>query len=297
MSFRSGFVTLLGRPNVGKSTLLNSLVGRKISITSRKPQTTRHRILGIVNRETSQIVFVDTPGVHRGRGNAVDKLINRTARSSLEGVNVVVMLIQAQGWHQDDTRVLRLVEQGSQPVVLAINKVDMLKRKESLLPLIEESSDRYAFADIVPISARDGHNLDTLLDLIVSRLPEAPACFPVEQFTDRSVQFMASELVREQLFRRLGEELPYATAVRVERYEERPHGVHIEAQVWVDRESQKAIVIGKGGARLKTIGTQARLAIEKSVGRPVNLKIWVKVRSGWADNQAALSSLGYDEEG
>ena len=296
MNFRSGFVTLLGRPNVGKSTLINHLVGRKVSITSRKPQTTRHRILGIVNREDSQIVFVDTPGVHGGRGKAINQLINRTARASLEGVDVVVMLIQAQGWHTDDTRVLKLTERSKAPVILAINKVDMLKRKESLLPLIEECRGRHAFADIVPISARDGHNLEALTDVISRRLPVAPACFPPDQVTDRSAQFMAGELVREQLFRRLGEELPYATAVRVERYQEDPDRVQVEAQIWVDRDSQKAIVIGRGGERLKTIGSQARLAMEKSLGRPVVLKLWVKVRSGWADNKAVLNSLGYDEE-
>ncbi len=294
--FRFGFVTMVGRPNVGKSTLLNRLIGAKVSITSWKPQTTRHRILGIRNDAESQIVFVDTPGIHRRGGKAINRLINRTARSSIEGVDVILLVITIRGWGDDDRLAVKLLSGVSSPVILAINKVDRLKRKELLLPLIDESQGLMAFADIVPISATTGYNLDRLVETIVARLPPGPAGFPREQITDRSEKFIAGEYVREQLFRLLEEELPYATAVEVTEFDDSGKIVRIGARIWVDRPGHKAIVIGKGGLLLKEIGTRARREIERYLDKRVHLELQVKVRAGWADNLSALTELGYGDE-
>jgi len=292
---RAGFVTLTGRPNVGKSTLLNAIVGRKISITSSKPQTTRHRILGILSREDCQYIFVDTPGLHPASGRTINKIITRTARSALVGVDVVVMMITSRGWSDQDRYVLRTLEEVSLPLVLAINKVDVLKDKTRLLPLIDESSRLASFQEIVPISATAGTNIEELLTALARYLPAGPMYFPDGQDTDRSREFMISELIREQLFRQLGQELPYETAVRVAGVKD-GDPLLIEAQIWVDRDSQKGMVVGKGGQRIKNIGTNARKSIEQSTGKRVHLDIVVKVRKGWADNQADLHSLGYIEE-
>ena len=292
---RAGFVTLTGRPNVGKSTLLNAIVGRKISITSSKPQTTRHRILGILSREDCQYIFVDTPGLHPASGRTINKIITRTARSALVGVDVVVMMITSRGWSDQDRYVLRTLEEVSLPLVLAINKVDVLKDKTRLLPLIDESSRLASFQEIVPISATAGTNIEELLTALARYLPAGPMYFPGGQDTDRSREFMISELIREQLFRQLGQELPYETAVRVAGVKD-GDPLLIEAQIWVDRDSQKGMVVGKGGQRIKNIGTNARKSIEQSTGKRVHLDIVVKVRKGWADNQADLHSLGYIEE-
>ena len=291
---RSGFVTLLGKPNVGKSTLLNRLVATKISITSNKPNTTRHRILGIRTGEQSQIVFVDTPGVHSRQKKAVNRIINKTARQSIEGVDVLALMISAKGWQNEDQYALNLVKDVKVPIVLVINKIDMVKPKERLLPLIAECRDIGEFAEIVPVSARTGHNQEVLVKALEQMLPPGPTCFPAGQVTDRGDQFMATELVREQVFRQLGDELPYATAVRLQAYDARDDVVHIQADIWVERQSHKGIVIGEQGQRLKKIGTLARQGIEGYLNRKVNLQLWVKVRKDWADNRIDLHNLGYD---
>lgn len=294
-AYRSGFATLVGRPNVGKSTLANRLVGRKISITSRRPQTTRHRILGIRTESDSQLILVDTPGLHDPDGRMINRVINRTARNSLAGVDVVVLMINARGWTGGDQQAFELATGQQLPVLLVINKVDRLKQKTDLLPLIDESSKRFEFDAIVPVSALNGYNVDELYREIRTRLPEAPKCFPDEQVTDKSTRFVVSELVREQLFRQLGDELPYVTAVKIEQYEEQATRIRIVADIWVEKDSHKGILIGKQGQRLKSIGTNARRQIESFVDKKIHLELWVKVRKGWRDDSAALEGLGYTE--
>ena len=297
-AFRSGFVAIIGRPNVGKSTLLNRLVGQKVSITSHRPQTTRHRILGIHTTDAAQLVYVDTPGVHRGeRGRQLNRMMNREASVSLEGVDAVVLVITADGWNENDEPALELVRRAQCPVILAINKVDKLDDRERLLPLIEESQKRLAFVEIVPLSARAGDNVPDLEKAIVRLLPEHPPYFEPDQVTDRSERFLAAEFVREQVFRGLGQELPYAVAVEITEFREEPKHLHIDAVIWVEKEGQKAILIGKDGERLKSIGRQARLGMQKAFGRKVWLGLWVKVREGWSDDVRALRSLGYGEDG
>lgn len=294
-AYRSGFATLVGRPNVGKSTLANRLVGRKISITSRRPQTTRHRILGIRTESDSQLILVDTPGLHDPDGRMINRVINRTARNSLAGVDVVVLMINARGWTGGDQQAFELATGQKLPVLLVINKVDRLKQKTDLLPLIDESSKRFEFDAIVPVSALNGYNVDELYREIRARLPVAPKCFPDDQVTDKSTRFVVSELVREQLFRQLGDELPYVTAVKIEQYEEQETGIRIVADIWVEKDSHKGILIGKQGQRLKSIGTNARRQIESFVDKKIHLELWVKVRKGWRDDSAALEGLGYTE--
>ena len=294
-SFRSGFVSLIGRPNVGKSTLANRLIGRKISITSRRPQTTRHRILGIRTEADTQLILVDTPGLHDADGRMINRIINRTTRSSLAGVDIIILMINARGWTDADEMAFELATSQKVPVILVINKVDRLKDKTDLLPLIDESRKRFDFAAIVPVSALNGYNVDELYREIRERLPVAPKCFPDEQVTDKSTRFVVSELVREQLFRQLGDELPYVTAVKIERYDEQADRIRIHADIWVEKDSHKGILIGRQGQRLKSIGTNARREIEKYVDKKIHLELWVRVRKGWRDDSAALEGLGYTE--
>jgi GTP-binding protein Era len=292
---RAGFITLIGRPNVGKSTLINALIGRKISITSSKPQTTRHRILGVLTRDDGQFIFVDTPGLHPATGRTMNKVITRTARSALVGVDAIVMMITCRGWGEQDLYVLHALDDVQVPVFLAINKIDALKDKRVLLPLIDETSRLRDFREIIPISAKSGANVDALLSTLRQVLPQGPNLFPDDQDTDRSPGFMISELIREQVFRQMGQELPYETAVRVVGISgDRP--VKIEAQIWVDRVSQKGMIVGQDGQRIKKIGVNARRSIERYIGGRAHLDITVKVRKGWSDNQADLHSLGYGEE-
>ncbi|MFV1996826.1 MAG: GTPase Era [Acidiferrobacterales bacterium] len=293
---KSGLVTFIGRPNVGKSTLLNALVGQKVSITSRKPQTTRHRIMGVSTRQRYQIVYVDTPGLHLEKGKIINRYMNRAASGALQGVDCIVMLIAASGWREADERVLELLRNQEVPVVLAINKMDLLKRQDDLLPLIEVSQRRFEFSAIVPISATKHTNLNDLEAVLLQQLPEQPPLFPKDQLTDRSEKFMAAELVREQLFRSLGQEIPYAVAVEIEKFKIENRILHIGALIWVEKTGQKAIVIGKGGERLKQIGSAARKEMESFFGKKVNLGLWVKVREGWSDNERALRSLGYADD-
>ncbi len=295
-TFRFGYITLMGRPNVGKSTLINRLVGKKISITSRRPQTTRHRILGIKTTKDSQAVFVDTPGFNAKRGKAINRTINRTAVASTRGVDVLVLVIESIGWQAADSDVLKTITGTSTPVILAINKVDCLRNKEELLPLIEQSRQLFDFNETIPVSAKTGYNVDRFLDTVKLYLPSGDAGFPVDQLTDRGERFICAEFVREQLFRQLGQELPYATAIDLIEYYDRGKIAILQAQVWVDKPSHKAIVIGKQGQRLKQIGIEARKQLERFLGKQVHLELRVKVRSGWADNQAALNALGYNED-
>jgi GTP-binding protein Era len=296
-SYRSGFVVIIGRPNAGKSTLLNRLVGQKVSITSQRAQTTRHRILGIRTTPQAQIIYVDTPGLHRGESDKqLSRLMNREARSSLEGVDAVMLVMTADGWTERDEPALELARQATCPVILAINKVDRLKVRERLLPLIEAMQQRHAFAEIVPLSAQDGDNVPVLEKILLRLLPEHPAYFEAEQITDRSERFQAAEFVREQVFRSFGEEVPYAVAVEITAFRDEPKHQHIDAVIWVEKEGQKAILIGKGGASLKEIGRRARLEMQKAFGRKVYLGLWVKVREGWSNDVRALKSLGYSGE-
>ena len=292
---RCGMVAIVGRPNVGKSTLLNHLLGQKISITSRKPQTTRYRILGVSTRDEVQIVYVDTPGLHRGEGKALNRVMNRAALKAMSDVDVVLLVVDRLAWNAADEEALEAVRRTRKPVLLVINKTDRLESREALLPHIETLRQKHDFAAIVPVSALRGNNLEALEREITARLPETTHLFPQDQLTDRSERFMVAEIVREKLIRQLGEELPYASAVQIEEFRTERAVVHISALILVDKPGQKAIVIGQGGARLKRVGAEARADIERLLGTKVMLRLWVKVRSGWADDERALASLGYDD--
>jgi GTP-binding protein Era len=294
--FRCGYIALVGRPNVGKSTLLNRLLGQKISITSKRPQTTRHRIIGIKTSDSSQQLYVDTPGLHHYNGRAMNRHMNRAATQALADVDVVVFLVEGLRWTADDDLVLEKLGQVDCPVVLAVNKVDLIADKESLLPGLQELSGKYAFAQIVPVSAIKGDNVAELEACVEALLPESPPFYPEEQVTDRSERFLVAERVREKLFRSLGKELPYGLTVEVEQFRREERIIHIHALIWVERQSQKNIVVGKQGQVLKAVGRQARLEIEELLGSKVNLKLWVKVKEGWADDERALQSLGYSDE-
>ncbi len=296
-SHRFGFITIAGPPNAGKSTLLNRLIGQKVSIISRRPQTTRHRILGIRTAENSQLVFVDTPGIHDDGKKNLNRMINRTAINSLSDVDLVVFMIDYKGWNNPLEKVLRKVSERNVPILLAINKIDSLKDKSRLLPLIQRSSELHQFVDIVPISALKMAEVDEFIDVLLKYIPEGPPGFPAEQISDRSDRFLVSELVREQTFLLLGNELPYESAVEVTQFNRSdPEFWTLDMIIWVEKASQKSIVIGKGGQQLKLIGQRARIAIEKQFGVRVRLNLWVKERKGWADNTNMLRSLGYVED-
>ena len=294
--FRCGYVALVGRPNVGKSTLLNRILGQKISITSRRPQTTRHRVLGIKTGSDAQLVYVDTPGIHDYSGRAMNRHMNRTASSVLTDVDVVVFMVDGFKWTRDDELVLSKLEAIDCPVILAINKIDLLANRAELLPRLQALGDKRAFEQVVPISATKGDNIQVLEDAIEQLLPEAPAMFPEDQVTDRPVRFLAAELVREKLFRKLGRELPYGLTVEIESFRTEAGVTHIHALIWVERKSQKSIVIGRQGRVLKEVGTEARKDIEALIDAKVNLKLWVKIKEGWADDERALHSLGYTHD-
>lgn len=292
---RCGYVAIVGRPNVGKSTLLNHLIGQKLSITSRKPQTTRHQVLGIKTTATTQILFVDTPGIHGGEGKALNRFMNRAAISVLPGVDVVVMVVDRGAWRDDDDRVLHSCMNAGLPVILAVNKADLADNPNALLPVLEALAARGDFAALVPVSALHGTNLDALEEAIREALPEAPFQFAEDEITDRSARFLVAEIIREKITRQLGDELPYATAVEIEEYREDDGITHISATILVERKGQKAIIIGRQGARLRQIGSEARKDIERLIDGRVMLNLWVKVRSGWADDERALRSLGYSD--
>ncbi len=292
---KCGYVALIGRPNVGKSTLMNHLLGQKISITSRKPQTTRHQILGIKTTDLGQAIFVDTPGMHDGEQRALNRYLNRTADTSLLGVDLVVWLIDGLEWHEYDDVIIKKLHRAGVPVILAVNKVDRVKDKQTMLPFFSRAGEKYPFAEIIPVSALKGHNLEQLEQLIMARLPSSALIYPEDQVTDRPERFLTAEIIREKLIRRLGQELPHALTVEIERYEETPAITRIYAIVWVERDTQKNIVIGKQGALLKSIGTDARQDIEVLIDNKVYLQLWVKVKKGWANNERALNSLGFNE--
>ena len=294
---RCGYVAIVGRPNVGKSTLLNRILGQKLSITSRKPQTTRHQILGIKTEDDLQVVYVDTPGLHKDdKDKALNRFMNRTASEALRHVDLVVFMIDRTAWTEEDQLVLDKLEHLHCPVILAVNKVDQLKDKEALLPQLEELSAKRHFDVIIPISAEKGHNVERLEHEVESRIPEGVHLFPEDQITDRSSRFVAAELVREKLMRNLGDEVPYGTTVEIEEFKHDGRVLHISALILVEREGQKRIVIGDNGAVIKTIGRDARLDMEKMFDTKVMLNLWVKVKRGWSDNERALQSLGYRHE-
>ncbi len=292
---KCGYVALIGRPNVGKSTLMNHLLGQKISITSRKPQTTRHRILGINTTETGQAIYVDTPGMHDNEKRALNRYLNRTAETTLVGVEVIVWLIDGISWQPYDDLIFKKLEQAGLPVILAVNKVDKIKDRDTLLAFFAEAQKRFAFEHIIPISALKKTNLQQLETLVMELLPEREPIYPEDQITDRPERFLTAEIIREKLTRRLGDELPYSLTVEIERYEENPEITKIYAVIWVERSSQKSIVIGKQGEMLKKIGSDARLDIEKLIDQKVYLQLWVKIKQGWSDNDRALRSLGFND--
>ncbi len=292
--FRCGYVAIVGRPNVGKSTLLNHILGQKLSITSRKPQTTRHRILGIVTHEKTQTVYVDTPGIHGEERKAINRYMNRAATSALKDVDLVLFVIDGLKWSPDDDLVMSKVKESCLPVMLVINKVDEVVDKEALLPRITELTQQHGFVEVVPVSALRGHNVDRLQELVAARLPVSPPFFPEDQITDRSSRFLAAEIVREKVMRQLGDEVPYEITVEIEEFKQEGKLKRISALILVERDGQKAIVIGDGGQRLKRIGMDARIDMEKLFGGKVMLSLWVKVKGGWSDDERALKSLGYD---
>ena len=290
---KAGYIAICGKPNVGKSTLLNELLGKKIAITSRKPQTTRQRILGIKTVADTQMLFVDTPGIHLRGNKELNKRMNRIARGALTDVDVVLFVTDLS-WDDQDAYVLDLVSSLTVPVILVVNKMDHLKDKAQLLPVLQERSGLMDFAEIIPTSALRQQQIDTIETTLERYIPLGMHFFSPEQFTDRSDRFMISELVREKLMRLLGQELPYRTAVSVEHLEETPERLSVHVIIWVEKDSHKGIVIGVGGQKLKQIGTEARADIEKYFGKSVVLKSWVKVKSGWSDSARFLDELGLD---
>jgi GTP-binding protein Era len=290
---RAGAVAIVGRPNVGKSTLLNRLVGQKISITSRRPQTTRHRILAILTRPDAQFVFVDTPGLQSRHASQLNRAMNRAAVQALEEIDVVLFVCEALQFGAQDRQVLKLLPEGI-PAVAAVSKVDLLKGREALLPFLAQLAEAYPFRAIVPVSAKTGSQVEALLAEIAPLLPEGPPLYGEDELTDRSERFLAAELIREKLFRLLGEEVPYAAAVEIERFELDGGLRRIAAAIIVERPGHKPILIGKGGEKLKAIASQAREDMEKLFGGKVFLEVWVKVKRGWMDDPAALKRLGYD---
>ncbi len=293
---KCGYVAIVGRPNVGKSTLLNALIGKKISIISAKPQTTRNQILGIKSEGATQVVFIDTPGLHHSEKRAMNRYMNRLASSVIIDADVVVFMIDATRWTEEDEMVLQKVEAATSPVILVINKLDKLKDKKLALPLIEKLKEKFNFAHIIPISAKKLENVESLEKTIMQLMPEGPHLFPDEQITDKNERFQIAEIIREKLIRATEQELPYSTTVVIESMKEEDKLLHISAVIWVEREGQKPIVIGKNGHLLKHIGTAARKDIVKLLGRKIFLRLWVKVKDDWTDDERALGSLGFDNE-
>ncbi len=290
---KTGYITIVGRPNVGKSTLLNHLVGQKVSITSRRPQTTRHRILGIKTTEQAQMIFIDTPGIHLSRQRAMNRYLNQTAAAAVAGVDVIVWMTDRLSWQPEDELVFDTIRELHIPILLVLNKVDRLEDKSRLLPWLKTAAERHPFADLIPLSALDGSHLDVLEQKIMACLPEGDPVYPDDQITDRTERFLAAEIIREKLLRCLGQEVPHALTVEIERYKQQGAIIRIHALIWVEREGQKAIVIGQRGDVLKKVGERARLDLEKLLDQKVYLELWVKVKKGWSDDERALHSLGY----
>lgn len=295
LSTRCGYVAIVGRPNVGKSTLLNHMLGQKISITSRKPQTTRNNVVGIKTEGDVQIIFVDTPGLHLGQQKAINRYMNRAASTAMKDVDVVVFMVDRFIWTEEDEAVAKQLDFVNCPIILAINKVDQIEDKEALLPHLQKLTEKLNVTEIIPLSALRDINLDRLESLLVERLPSAVHLYPEDQITDRSSRFMAAEIVREKITRQLGDELPYQMAVEIEEFKQEGNLLNISALILVERDGQKKILIGDKGDRMKLIGQQARIDMEKLFDMKVMLKLWVKVKSGWSDDERALRSLGYND--
>jgi GTP-binding protein Era len=291
-TFHTGYLAIVGRPNVGKSTLTNRLVGAKVSITSRKAQTTRHRIHGILTTDACQFIFVDTPGFQTQHRNALNRLMSRSITQVLADVDVVLFMVEAGRWGSGEKELLSLIPR-DRPVILVVNKIDRLAERDAVLPFLKKAAEEFPFTEVVPVSAEKGNNLDELLKVAARLLPEGQPIFAADDITDRSERFLAAEILREKLFRNLGQELPYDITVEIEQFEQEGALRRIHAAIVVDRAAHKAIVIGKGGEHLKRISSDARKEMEKLFGGKVWLETWVKVKSGWADNERALKSLGY----
>ena len=295
IAHRCGYVAIIGRPNVGKSTLLNHILGIKLSITSRKPQTTRHQILGIKTDEHVQTVYVDTPGLHQRRGSAINKYMNRAAASVMSDVDVLLFVIQAMEWTDEDEAVLQRLQMMTTPVILVVNKIDQVNDKEKLLPFISEVSSKFKFHEVILTAAVKGLSLDKVEQSVAALLPENEAFYPEDQLTNRSMRFLAAEIIREKLVRELGQELPYTSTVNIDKYEDGADIIRIHATIYVESKGQKNIIIGRKGERMKSIGTKARKDIEAMAGTKVYLNLWVKVREGWSNDEQALRGLGYGE--
>lgn len=296
MSEKCGYVAIVGRPNVGKSTLLNRILGQKLSITSRKPQTTRHQILGMKTVEDVQTIYVDTPGLHEGYNEkALNRYINKVASTVIKDVDLVVFVVDRTKWTDEDEVVLQKIKGANVPCILVINKVDYLSDKSTLLPHLQHVSEKMDFLEVVPVSAKHGNNVEDLEKSIAQYLPDGMHFYDKDQFTDRSARFLAAELVREKIMRQLGDELPYSMTVEIEKFEDDGRIITIHALILVERDSQKKILIGEKGERIKQIGRDARLDMEKMFDSKVMLNTWVKVKSGWADDERALKSLGYND--
>ncbi len=293
---KCGFVAFVGRPNVGKSTLLNHLLGQKLSITSRKPQTTRHRILGIDTFDSTQLIYVDTPGIHKKEPRAINRLMNRAASSSISDVDLVVFIVEPERWTEDDELVLQHIKKSNKPVLLFVNKIDQIKEKDKLLPFLQALSAKHSFQELIPGAALHGDQVDRLKQYIIDYMPEGEFIYPEDYYTDRSERFLAAEIIREKLIRQLGDELPYSMTVEIEQFTmDENSTLRINGLILVERSSQKSIVIGKGGSRLKKVGTDARKDMLEIFGQKIFLELWVKVKDGWADDERALRSLGFDE--
>ena len=296
MTFRNrcGYVAILGRPNVGKSTLLNQLLGFKLSITSRKPQTTRHQILGIRTIGGDQIIFVDTPGMHLSNKRAINRYMNRAAKSATSDIDLIIFVTDRTSWTDEDELVAKSIEDAGAPAILVINKIDLIPKKNALIPHLNKLINLPGVVDTVPLSALRCENLDSLENLILKYLPNSQHYFSDDQFTDKSERFLVSEIIREKIMRQLGDEIPYSVAVEIEEFKERKRITHISALIWVERKGQKKIIIGENGEKLRTIGRDSRLDIESLLNCKVMLNLWVKVKSGWSNDERVLSSLGYN---
>lgn len=292
---RCGYIAIIGRPNVGKSTLLNQILGQKISITSRKPQTTRHQILGIKTTEQVQAIYVDTPGLHTKVKNALNRYMNRAATGVINGVDILVMVVIAGQWNAEDDWILDKISTLKIPKILVINKIDRIKDKKKLLPIIKQYSEKAAFNTVIPLCAESENDVTHFETVIANLLPQGAQQFSADQITDRSQRFLAAEIVREKIMRLTGDEIPYSVTIEVEEFKEKKNIIHIGVLILVDRKNHKAIIIGKNGEHLKQIGKHARLALEQLLDSKVFLRLWVKVREGWADDERALNSLGYQD--
>jgi len=292
--FRCGFVAVIGRPNVGKSTMINAIIGSKVSIVTPKPQTTRHRIVAVHNRDDAQILFIDTPGLHNHATKAMNRMMNKTAANAVSEADLVLFLCEANRWTKEDESALNRVMASRIPTIAVLNKIDKVHPREVLLETISDMDARGDFKEVVPLSAKHGDNLDRLLDLIPGFLPLSVPLFSDDMKTDRSEHFHITELIREKLTLSLRQEVPYGLTVQIERYVEEPEGVAINAIIWVERDSQKGIVVGKGGTHLKRVGRESRLELKQKLGVPVHLELWVKVKDNWADNEKELLRLGYE---